>query len=68
MARWSPYAAVAVVLLWTVLLVAKCTGGGARVKPEAAPGRAPATTEPRDAPAGDEIQMDDDAVRPPRKQ
>jgi hypothetical protein len=69
--RWSPYAAVAVVVLWTVLLVMKCSGGGAADKAKPAPGHGPAKAAPHAAPhaapSGNEIEMDEDVVQPPKK-
>ena len=44
--RWSPYASVAVVIVWFVVLLVKCTGGHAAKK-------APAPAESRTAPAAD---------------
>jgi hypothetical protein len=68
--RWSPYAAIAVVLLWTILLVAKCSGGGAaeQAKPRPPAGHGSAKIEPRTAPAtGNEIEMEEEAAPPPKQ-
>jgi len=65
--RWAPYAGVAVVLLWTVLLLVKCSSGGHADRARPAPDHGPAKAEPRTGSSGGEIEMDEDAVRPDRK-
>ena len=59
---WSPYAAAGAVLLALVLLLARCGGGSdERAQPGAAEPPPPA------APDHEEIQMEEDVVRPPKR-